>query len=193
MFRIFVRLLLVIAAIIAVILAIGACLPRSFDVAVERNIAAAPEAVFAEISDLRNWSRWTAWNPAANPHLQIEYGPRTSGPGASQSWSDPRGSGKVWITGVEEGRKLVYQSRFGRFPEMTSQIEITPREHGSRVRWTSRGRLPGGAFYGYFRGIFAAGLQREYNSNLTALEQVLTRPPESSGAVSGPDGQQPAE
>jgi hypothetical protein len=45
------------------------------------------------------------------------------------------------------------------------------------VTWSSKGRLPGGPFYGFFRGIFCEGMRREYDSNLQRLEELVTKAP----------------
>lgn len=171
MFKVFIRLLLVIATGLLILHWIGSLLPRSFDFRVERQIAASPAEIYPLISDLKRWPEWTGWNAAENPALKIETGPVTAGAGASQSWSDLRGDGKLWLTSATPDQSIEYQYRFAGRPEIANQIRLVASERGTGITWSSQGRLPSGSFFGYFRGVFVAGMQRDYNLCLDRLEK----------------------
>ncbi len=175
MLRIFIRLLLVIGGAALLLAVVGWALPREFSVSVERQLAATPAEAFAIVNDLRSWPQWTAWDPQTNVHLTVEPGPISVGEGASQTWTDPRGAGKLWFTAVQPDEAIGYRVRFVGFPEMDCRFEFSRADSGCRVQWTSSGRLPGGPFYGYLRGAFRAGLEREYTDSLKRLDQLLTK------------------
>ncbi len=176
MLKVLLRLVLVLLVLGGILALVGSLLPHDFDVRTVRQVNAPPAAIFPVISDLRRWSEWTAWDDKGKPWLKIQFGPDTEGAGASQTWTDPRGSGKLWLTGTVLNESIEYQTRFGRFPEITNRISLQPNQSGTEVVWTSSGRLPSGPFYGFFRGFFCEGLRREYDSSLEKLEKSLQTP-----------------
>lgn len=188
MLNIFLRLIAVIVAGLLVLALIGSLLPRNFDFRIERVVQAPAGKIYPQVADLKRWPDWTEWNTREKSFLKIELGPITEGEGASQTWSELRGDGKLWLTRAVPDQEICYQVRFGVFPEITNRIVLEPAGEGTKVTWTSQGRLPGGPFYGYFRGIFVAGLQREYNRCLERLEQQLNAPPAPPGPEAGAPG-----
>ena len=174
MLKYFVRLLLLIGAVVAIIALIGAMLPRSYDFESQVNIVAQPSAVFQKIESLRNWQDWSMqFNPAAIEGLEIQYSGADSGVGAVQTWTDPRGNGKLWITESQPFQHVDYTVIFGNFPEMESRIELTPQGATTQVTWRSKGSLPGGPFYGFFGAFFSTQLKHEYNRSLEKLKAVV--------------------
>lgn len=180
MFRILIRILLVIGGAALLLALVGWALPRGFSVSVERQLAASPAKAFATVNDLKSWPQWTAWDPKTNPYLKVEPGPVSAGEGASQTWTDPRGTGKLWFTAVAADARIDYRVRFGEFPEMDCRFEFFPEGENCKVRWSSHGRLPGGPFYGFFRGAFRTGLEREYTDSLNRLDALLSKPREQA-------------
>jgi len=187
MLRLLFRLLLVIAAIVGIFAVIGSLLPHDYRVEARCTINAKGSVVFPWVNDLGRWPEWTNWSPKLNPHLKVELGPVTQGEGASQTWSDPRGSGKLWIRESVPDRFVVYEYEFGNFPRSTNSVELVPQNEGVEVVWISAGKLPPGPFYGFFRAIFRVGLQREYDSCLLRLKELAEAPEPSAD----PNGTEP--
>ncbi|MFN9881283.1 MAG: hypothetical protein ACK557_22655, partial [Planctomycetota bacterium] len=65
----------------------------------------------------------------------------------------------------------------GEFPRMESRFVLTPEGSKTRVSWTSSGRLPGGAFYGWLRLAFVNGMRDQYQQALVKLDAVVTGKP----------------
>ncbi len=193
MLRVLFRLFLVIAVIVGIMAVIGSFLPHDYRVEARCVIDAKNSEVFPYINDLSRWPEWTNWSPKQNPHLKVELGKITAGEGASQTWSDPRGTGKLWIREVVNGQTVFYEYEFGNFPRSRNRVEIFPSNDGIEVIWISTGTLPSGPFYGFFRSFFCEGLRREYDSCLKRLktlaekeEPTPEKPVDVEDAVSDP-------
>jgi len=94
--------------------------------------------------------------------------------GLSQTWTDERGEGSLWITNREENQSVSYSMTFGNFPEMKSTIHLKSLGEGStEVRWRSQGELPGGPFYGYFGPFFSTGMKSHYLHGLSKIAKIV--------------------
>ena len=172
------RLALLILGIVAIFWVIGSLLPRSYSFQSEIEIASTPDVVFGEVNSLKKWQSWSRqWNPETIESLTIDYNGQDSGVGAAQTWEDIRGSGKLWITESEQNKKVAYDMEFGNFPRMKSQIEFFPAgssdKPGTKVKWSSQGKLPSGPFYGFFGSFFSGQMQNEYDKSLEKLKQNI--------------------
>jgi hypothetical protein len=163
-----IRLLLLVASIIGIIAAIGSVLPRSFDFSTSVTIAASPDKVYQLIDSTPDWEHWSHWNPEVIKNLQVEYAPD----GKAQTWTDVRGSGKLWFVDQVENEKVSYKSLYANFPEMDSEIKIAATESGSQVSWSSRGDLPGGPYFGFLRSVFSNGMRMQYDQSLLKLKKL---------------------
>ena len=171
MTKYYLRLLLLFGAVIGFFAIVGSLLPRSYSFVTEIQIAGDQQEIFHKINSLRQWQSWSKqWNPDEIDSLKIRYNGISAGVDAAQSWSDIRGSGKLWITQSNPFDLIEYEMEFANFPKMTSQIELEPINQEVRVRWSSQGKLPGGPFYGYFAAFFSSQMRSEYERSLKSLK-----------------------
>ena len=167
------RIFLAVSAFIVIVLLIGTMMSRNFDMSTSVEINAPPEKVFPHINEMKRWSKWTMWSPNRISDLTVEYSGEASGKGAIQEWTEHRGKGKLWITESIENEKVGFTSSFTKFPDMHSEITLTPTEGGgAKVTWASQGALPSGPFYGWFGMTFSDSLRNEYSKSLTLLKQL---------------------
>jgi uncharacterized protein YndB with AHSA1/START domain len=160
-----------------VFLLIGSLLPHGYQTSAEVVISAPPEKVFPFLNRLDRWPEWSQWATNKDSMFAVEYGPQVEGVGAVQTWKEPRGQGKLWITGSEPNRSIEYVVEFGEFPRMNSRFELQPVDSGTRLVWSSEGRLPGGPFYGWLRLAFVNGMRSQYQQALTKLDALVTGKP----------------
>lgn len=160
---------MLIGAIVTFFAAIGFFLPHGYSFSAQTTVAASPEDVYARIDSLPKWKSWSQWNPDKIESLKIEYGPD----GTSQSWSDVRGSGKLWFTDQLQNEQVSYKLRFANFPEMESTIKLEPFNDQTKVIWSSKGKLPSSPFYGFFRGVYVNGMQMQYQQSLDLLKSEV--------------------
>jgi hypothetical protein len=135
-------LLLVIIAALAVFGAVVALQPAEFSVARTLTMAAPPQAVFAQVDDLRKWDAWNPWQKK-DPAMKIVFTGPSSGTGASYSWSGNREVG--------EGRLTITQSRPNEFVQIklefakpfqatnTASFRFLPVGNQTAVTWSMQG------------------------------------------------------
>ena len=164
------RLLGLIFLLVCVIAIIGSLLPRSYDFEVTQTIAASPERIYQEMETLPKWQAWSQWSIENETVQSLEY----SDDGLSQTWTDERGEGSLWITDRQENQSVSYSMTFANFPEMKSTIYLKSLGEGStEVRWRSQGQLPGGPFYGYFGPFFSTGMKSHYLYGLSKIAKIV--------------------
>jgi uncharacterized protein YndB with AHSA1/START domain len=124
---------------------------NQLEVSAERTVRAAPEVLWALVSDVTRYPEWGPWR-AAEYRRPGDTSPR--GPGAVQ-WlqSSRRYLGRYPVSvekilEVEEGRLLAY-TVIGGIPvrNYRAEVTLTPAGDGTHIRWTAqwdgtaRGRL----------------------------------------------------
>lgn len=113
-----------------------------FQVEQEKVIAAPQELVYNEVNDFTTWKNWEPWSEESD-NMIINYGEKTSGEGASYSWSsEDMGDGEINTvksnpyTSIDQ--KITFKTPFG---ESTSDVYWKFEEQGdsTRVIWGMKG------------------------------------------------------
>jgi len=100
-------------AIIALFAGIGLLLPREVEVSRSVVVDAPKPVVFAHVNDLEKFVAWNPW-AAEDPEMQVSYGDKRSGEGASYSWNGPvTGEGEMTNREVVAHEKIVQELSFG--------------------------------------------------------------------------------
>lgn len=98
-------------------------------------------AVYAHVSDLREWPQWNPWASAELTGGKPEYSNVTSGLGASYSWTsvqnERRITGTVTIKGYEEGHGLQYAMDVAGMRPVKGTIALKPAADGkaTAIMW----------------------------------------------------------
>lgn len=129
-------------AVLVLLLALVAfAFPRNYRVERSLVMNAKPDAIMAQVADLRAWKSWGAWQER-DPNMKLSYSEKTTGVGAWSAWeSKQEGNGRMTITEVTP-TKVTYHLEF---PDMGTQstgaIELVPEGAGHKVVWTDAGDL----------------------------------------------------
>ena len=129
------------AVLIAVVMAVAATRPDSFEVQRSVSIHATPEKIFPLLNDLHHWADW---NPQARlPSVRIGYSGSPSGVGAIADWEGPGQAGKVHLTVAESSpsTQVAVNGDWER-PFRThnrNQFILTPSADGTTVTYTLQG------------------------------------------------------
>ena len=93
------KILIGLAVVIVVFLIVIALQPSTYSVTRSATIAAAPEAVFPHVNELKKWAAWNPWEKI-DPNMKLTYEGPEAGVGASYSWAGNNevGEGKMTIT-----------------------------------------------------------------------------------------------
>lgn len=175
MSKYFLRLLLLIAAIIGVLLLFEQLLPRSYDFQQSVEINGPAEEIFPYLNSLKKWPQWSQqFNMQVIDGLVIKYSGTDEGVGAAQTWTEIRGSGKIWISESSPSEALTYEGEFHNFPKMTSGFTLdSAGENKTLVTWRSAGQLPRTPLYGLMAPIFSTQMGHEYEKSLAALKALV--------------------
>ncbi|MEM7456833.1 MAG: SRPBCC family protein [Planctomycetota bacterium] len=174
----FIRVFGAFLILLLLVLGIGMILPRDYDIRSQVEIDAPAEEVFARINSLPEWRSWSPWNSSDLTGLGIRYSGEESGTGSVQTWSDPRGEGKLWLTESTPHESVSYSMEFANFPKLDGNFNLAQSGDKTTVTWSSTGTLPSGPFYGFFAGMFTNGMKTEYDKGLARLKEVC----EAAGA-----------
>ena len=175
MAKYFLRLLLLIAAIVGVLLLFEQLLPRSYDFQQSVEIDRPAEEIFPYLNSLKKWPQWSQqFNMQVIDGLAIKYSGTDEGVGAAQTWTEIRGAGKLWITESKANEVLAYDGEFHNFPTMTSTFTLDEvGENKTIVTWHSQGQLPRRPLYGLLAPIFGPQMEYEYEKSLAALKALV--------------------
>ena len=174
MLKYYFRALLLFGSVILFFAFLGCLIPRSYSFTSALAIAGKPEAIFAQLNSLENWTNWSRqFNPAEITDLKMKFNEQKSGKDAALSWTDIRGKGKIWITKSTPNQRIEYSTDFEKRPRMYSSFELVENENSTTVLWSSNGKLPWGPFYGYFGWLFPSHMKTEYSMSLEKLKQVI--------------------
>lgn len=136
------KILLGLAAIIAVFIAVVALQPSEYRVARSAVIAAPPGDVFAQVNDFHKWEAWSPWaklDPAAKAVFE---GP-PAGPGAVFKWAGNSdvGEGTMTLTESRPSELIRISLEFVKPMAGTSLTEFTfkPQGEQTEVTWVMTG------------------------------------------------------
>ena len=113
-----------------------------FQIEQKQVIAAPQEVAFNEVNDFTTWKNWEPWSAEATDMI-IDYGEKTSGEGASYSWSSEE-MGEGSITNIKSNpytsidQEISFKTPFG---DSESEIfwEFQERGDSTLVTWGMKG------------------------------------------------------
>lgn len=139
----FVRLLrgaalLLVLAVVA-ITGIGLfVLDGKYDVARTATIAASPEAVHAQVGDLREWPNWLPFTKHDKTvKTTIE---QPTGVGASQHWTSDNGNGELKFTASDEQKGIEYDMLFDKKYPSKCSLSYAKDGDATKVTWRMHGQ-----------------------------------------------------
>jgi hypothetical protein len=130
-------ILIVIVVLVALAAIIGMFM--SSDVRVERSLEmkAAPDAVYNQVNNLKNWDNWMPWNKL-DPNWERTWGEKTEGEGASYSWKSNKnevGHGTITITKSVPNESVETNLHFEGQGDATGTYVIEKTDGGTKFTW----------------------------------------------------------
>jgi uncharacterized protein YndB with AHSA1/START domain len=137
----FLRIVLIVAVVIAAVLVFAATRPNTFRVYRSLTINAPPERIFPLINDLHNWPRW-APQDRDDPTMKRTYSGAASGTDAVSDWAGKGSAGKGQMTIIDSTplRRVVVKVDFVK-PFVARNVNEFTLEPGAstRITWTMQG------------------------------------------------------
>ncbi|MBI3897012.1 MAG: SRPBCC family protein [Gammaproteobacteria bacterium] len=136
---------IVIVVLIAAVLIYAATKPDSFSVQRSARIKAAPDKIFAFITDFHRWGAWSPYEKI-DPGMKRTFSGAPAGKGAVYEWDGNGriGQGRMEITAATPPSKIAIQLDFFRPFKANSMTEfaIEPQGDTTNVTWTMSGPQP---------------------------------------------------
>jgi uncharacterized protein YndB with AHSA1/START domain len=136
------RILIVIAVLIASVLIFATTKPKTFRVQRSIVINAPPEKIFALIDDFHNWSRWSPQDKEDSTMNRTYSGP-ARGIGAVSEWhsTGSAGQGRMTITESEAPASISIKVDFAKPFEAHNVNDFTIESAGAltKVTWAMQG------------------------------------------------------
>lgn len=128
--------------LLALLVGAVAMQPKEFRLERSRQIAAPPEAVFAQVNDFHNWQKWSPW-AKLDPDAKNTYSGPDAGEGARFAWdgNDDVGAGQMTIVESRPNELVQLKLEFTRPMENVCDtiFTFTPSEEGTLVTWSMAG------------------------------------------------------
>jgi uncharacterized protein YndB with AHSA1/START domain len=174
--KILLRILAGLAVFVLALVAASYLLPRQYRVERSAVINVPPAALFAKMSDMRDWKNWTVWNER-DPDIKSTYSPEQGVVGAWSAWeSKKEGNGKATLTVVEPGRRLVYRLEFPDFGMVsTGTFAFAAEGGGTRVTWSDEGDLGMNPLSRWFGLSLDKMLGADFEASLAKLKRTTEK------------------
>lgn len=126
------KILLGLAVVVVVFVIVVATRPTDFRVVRSTTIAAAPDAVFPHLNDLKKWQEWSPW-AKLDPKCKNTFEGPVAGPGAKFSWAGNNdvGVGSMTITESKSPESVRIKLAFLKPMEGDSDVVFTLKPEGS--------------------------------------------------------------
>lgn len=168
------KILIAVLAVLVLLLAGAYLLPAKWHVSRSVIIHAPPAKIHPLVESLKAWPTWAPWTTELDPTLKYEYAGPDTGVGAISSWTgDKTGPGTLRITESDPAKGVVFVMQFGddHYKSHGSiRYEMVP--DGTRVTWTSSGRLGNNPINRYFGLLMNSMIGADFEKGLAKLKKV---------------------
>ena len=135
------KILIGVAAALALLVIVILMQPATFHIERSIDMAAPPEAAFAQVNDFHAWSAWSPWEKL-DPSMKRSYDGAPAGVGAKYAWVGNKqvGEGRMTIEQSEPARvviKLEFLKPFAATNTATFTFVKTPE--GNKTTWAMDG------------------------------------------------------
>lgn len=168
------KFLAFIILLILVLGVIGYFLPTQFSVSKTTNISSDSAQIHEYVGDLNKWQSWTAWT-GEDPEIEITINERTTGIGASQSWTDKHGGGSLTFTSWSPEKGIEYDLFFqgGKYKSKSAIQYDTSSKTRTRVRWTLEGDMNMPIIGGYLALYMQHSIGKMFTEGLSRLKTIV--------------------
>jgi len=133
------KVLIALAAIIAIFVVVVALQPSEFQLARSTTIAAPQADVFAQVNDFHKWEAWSPW-AKLDPQAKIAFEGPPEGEGTIMTWSGNSEVGEGKMTLTESRPYELIKTRVDMVKPFagssTSEFTFKPEGEGTAVTWS---------------------------------------------------------
>jgi len=149
--------------------------PRDDPTDLFRMINADQQTRHRFVGELKNWPSWTPWQDL-DPSVVITLGEKTSGIGASQSWTSHEGGGSLTFTMSSPEKGVKYDLFFGNDVDKGDAAVIySPINEQTKVTWAMEGEMTMPVIGSYFAAMMDSMAGKMLEQGLEKLKQVAEK------------------
>jgi hypothetical protein len=167
--------LAVIVFLVLALVVVGFLLPTEYEIEERVTIQADAAKIHALVGDLQRWPEWSPWEEM-DPSIVTTLGEKTTGVGASQTWTADSGDGELTFTACDPATGVEYDMAFimgdTRAPA-TGALKYAPAGDGTEVVWTMQGDVSDympPVIGGYMNVFMKLSISAMYQEGLTKLK-----------------------
>jgi hypothetical protein len=137
-------------------------------------INAKPKVVYAQIGNLKQWPKWTAWNEQMDPTMKITFEGPEEGTGATYRWTGEKvGNGMLMIDRTDDEKGVWYTLDFesGKYVS-EGAITIEPQGEAVKVTWHNGGHLGYNPVNRYFGLLMDKMMGPDFEKGLSNLKLI---------------------
>lgn len=164
--------------LLAIIIIVGSFfIPSTFKYSYTGKINAAPDKVFEQINELKNWNNWSYWN-RMDTAMQITYSTPSAGKDAFYTWISNNkdvGSGKLTIVNSVINSGVVTHLEFEEWGGGDAAYLIKPSDTGTELTLTFQSEMKG-VFYKWIGLlVMKSQMKTAYKSCVEELDKYLNQ------------------
>jgi hypothetical protein len=165
-------LAIILAVLIVLFVLVGLTLPKDYNVERSVVIQAEPAVIHTLVGDLNAWEQWTPW-VEADPTIKTTFGDKTTGVGASQTWTGDSGSGRLTFTQCSPDTGVLYDMSFeeGKYVSIGA-LDYKVVGGGTEVTWRMAGEMGGNPISRYFAAMMDAMVGPMFEKGLDKLKSA---------------------
>ena len=172
-----------VGAATVLVVAVGFLLPRTFEVSKTMVIKAKPARIHEFTGDLARWNQWAPWLKD-DPTLVVTPGEKTTGAGASQTWSGKSSDGHLAFTRSDPTWGISYNMAFGKSTyEATGSLLYRKVPEGTEVVWSMTGDNGRNIMARYFGFLMPSMIGPMFDEGLARLKLISERADSTASAV----------
>ncbi len=166
------KILIGVAAIVAVLVIVGFMLPGQVHVERSTTISASPEQIWPLVSDFSRFNEWSPW-AKRDPNTKYTYEGGKTGVGAKMSWTSDHpevGNGSQETLEATAPTHLKNKLDFGADGTAEATFTLAAAEGGTTVTWSLDSDLGMNPIARYFGLMFDSMIGPDYEAGLSSLK-----------------------
>ena len=172
------KILIGVAVVLVLLVVVGLLLPTEYTIEERVTIQADSAKIHEQIGDLTRWQEWAPW-VEEDPSIVTTFGEKTTGVGASQTWTSDSGDGELTFTACDPATGIEYDMAFimdeTRAPA-TCAMKYVAAGEGTEVVWTMNGDegdfMPP-VIAGYMTVFMKGSISSMFQQGLTKLKEIV--------------------
>jgi hypothetical protein len=162
---------IIVLVAIVLLLVISLFLPSTMHIEKSRVVKASPAAIFPQINNLKNWTKWAPWIKMDSA-IKLTYEGPEAGKGAKYSWQSDNsrvGKGSLWITESVPNQEVSTEMDFADHGTGKSDFKLEPVEGGTKITWSMDGNMGNNPIYKLMEALMKGTMGSQFEKGLTDL------------------------